>query len=428
MMSPTFWKISLKKYNPNIDMLLTDETRTFLDNVIVSGEQLFTEEVKNDIKDGTMPSQYSKITTTFDSSRRAIHPDVSLKPLKYTYNFAPLIENYYDLGAVPTSDITVSLTNDVPPVSTSQQVANLPSLDKVPPSSNNVIVAYQGSGLYLSWKDGLILTNDKNIRGTSVRYCRIRGPFDTIQNNVGQSDSGRFIRIEAYRDLAYSDQRDVLTDTVGPDTIATFRVRDTAVVYNAKPIFNDTVSKNLSFTCLFNIPSTADAVNFIQGYDDETSTGIRITANFIRYSSTLPEGDLILTTLINSQIKTYTINNFVSGEWHSMVISISNEFLQFGAYVYRIIEDSSDIINHNEFRRVLGVTSSLPQTSFELNQNYTLPNSKLLITNLRIFNTMIREEDHDFILSQQFLKDESMLILIDNCRPQINLPYIAKNK
>jgi hypothetical protein len=41
---------------------------------------------------------------------------------------------------------------------------------------------------------------------------------------------------------------------------------------------------------------------------------------------------------------------------------------------------------------------------------------------------MLREEEHDFILSQQFLKDESMLILIDNCRPQSNLPYIAKNR
>ena len=111
-----------------------------------------------------------------------------------------------------------------------------------------------------------------------------------------------------------------------------------------------------------------------------------------------------------------------------MVISISNEFLQFGAYVYSITEDPGDIINHNDFRNILASTSSLTQESFDLEQNYTLQNSKLLITNLRIFNTMIREEEHDFILSQQFLKDESMLILIDNCRPQTNLPYIAKNR
>jgi hypothetical protein len=409
-------------------MLLQDETRTFLDNVIVSAEQLFSEEVEKDIKDGTMPAQYNKITTTFDSSRKAIHADVSLKPLKYTYNFAPLIENYYDLGTVPTSDITFVLTNDSPVVSTSQQVVSLPSLDKVPAPVNNVLLAYESSDVYRIWRDGLIATNDKNIKNASVRYCRVRGPFDTILNNVGQSNSGRYIRIEAYRDLSYLDQRDVLTSTSGPDSIMTLRVKDTAVVYNAKPVFNDTTDKNISFTCLFNVPSTSDTVNFIHGFDDETSSGIKISANFIRYNSTLPEGDLILTTTINSQVKTYTVSNFISGSWHAIVISASNEFSQFGAYVYRIIEDTSDIINHTDFRKMLGATSSLSPANFNLSQNYSLPNSKLLITNLRVFNTMLREEDHDFILSQQFLKDESMLVLIDNCRPQLNLPYIAKNR
>jgi hypothetical protein len=50
MMAPTYWKIQLKKYNPNIDMLLTDDTRSFLDNVILSGDQLFADEVKQILK------------------------------------------------------------------------------------------------------------------------------------------------------------------------------------------------------------------------------------------------------------------------------------------------------------------------------------------------------------------------------------------
>jgi hypothetical protein len=239
---------------------------------------------------------------------------------------------------------------------------------------------------------------------------------------------GRYVRIEAYRDLAYTDQRDILTDTLNGDDVATFRVRESAVIYNALPKFNNVDTQNLSFTCLFNVPITADVMSFISGYDNETGSGLRITGRFIRYNSLDPEGDFILTTEINGQVKVQTINNFVGGVWHAMVISISNEFLQFGAYVYSITEDPGDIINHNDFRNILASTSSLTQESFDLEQNYTLQNSKLLITNLRIFNTMIREEEHDFILSQQFLKDESMLILIDNCRPQTNLPYIAKNR
>jgi len=428
MMSPTFWKIQLKKYNPNIDMLLTDDTRTFLDNVITNAEQLFGEEVKKDIKDATMPEQYQKITTTFDSSRKALHPDLIQRPLKYTYNFAPLIENYYDLGAILPGDLTIELTSDSPVISTTQQVFNLPSLDKIPATSNDVILAYQDSELYLTWKNGGLVTNDKNIKSLNTRYVRVRGPFDSIENHIGTSDEGRYIRVEAYRDISLKDQKGILYDATGPVDTAQFKVRDTAVVYNAQPKFNVTTEKNLSFTCLFNVPSLADTINFIDGYDDLTSSGIRVTAVFNRYTSTLPEGDLIITVKVNSLVKTYTINNFVSESWHAMVVSMSNEFLQCGAYVYKIKEDPSDLVNHNDFVRILSNTSSFAQQTFDITQNYTLPNSKLWITNIRVFNTMLREEEHDFILSQQFLKDESMLVLIDNCRPQTNLPYIAKNR
>jgi hypothetical protein len=229
--------------------------------------------------------------------------------------------------------------------------------------------------------------------------------------------------------MKFTDQRDVLTDTLGPDTIATFRVRESAVIYNAVPRFNTTDVKNLSFTCLFNVPTAADVVSFINGYDNELQAGLRITGSFTRYNSSNPEGDFTLLVEINGQNKLYTINNFISGTWYAMVVSISNEFLQIGTYVYRIIEDTGDIINHNDFSNVLSAASSFSQETFDLDQqNYVLQNSLLLITNLRLFNTMLREEEHDFILSQQFLKDESMLILIDNCRPQTNLPYIAKNR
>lgn len=428
MMEPIFWKVQLKKFNPNIDMLLTDTTRSFLDNVIVNAEQLFGEEVEKDIKDSTMPEQYQKITTTFDSSRKAIHPDVIQRPLKYTFNFAPLIENYYDLGGVPPNDIVAELLSESPVLRTTQSVETLANLDSPANPSNDVIIAYEGSQLYATWRNGGLLTNDKNVKNTSFRYCRVRGPFDTIPNHEGVSEQGRYIRVEAYRDLSFKDQRDILTDTVSGKTIATFKVREPAIVYNATPKFNNTTNRNLSFTCLFNVPSSGGPINFIDGFDSESQSGIQITGNFARYISNEPEGLLNLTVKVNSQIKNYSIANFISSQWHAIVVSISNEFLQCGAYVYKINEDPSDIINHNDFVPILQSTSSFTLTQFEIDQNYILPNSNLWITNIRVFNTMLKEEEHNFILSQQFLKDESMLALIDNCRVQTNLPYIAKNR
>lgn len=428
MMSPTFWKIQLKKYNPNIDMLLTDESRHFLDNVIINAEQLFDTEVKDDIKDATMPQQYQTISKTFDSSRKAIHPDVSIKPLKYTFNFASLIENYYDLTKIPLSEFKYEITNDAIPQAESINLENLKSLDPKIFESNDVILAYQGSSPYLAWRTNSLLTNDKNYLGNSTRFIRIRGPFDTIPNHEGTSESGRYIRIEGYRDLKYTDQRNILTESISGKQYVNFKVRQTAVIYHATPKFNQTDLKNLSFTCLFNVPVDADSINFIDGFDNDTQTGIKITGQFTKYFNNQTDGDLTLNIQINSQIKTHTIINFKSGEWKALIVSISNEFKQCGVYLYGIDEDPADLINHNNFRKLFSSSSSISPVDFEISQNYSLPVSNVLIANIRLFNTMLKEEQHDFILSQQFIKDESMLILIDNCRPQISLPYISKNR
>jgi hypothetical protein len=428
MMVPTFWKIQLKKFSPNIDMLLQDSTRTFLDNVIINAEQLFEQEVKKDIEDATLPQQYKTISTTFDSSRKSIHPDLVFKPLKYTFNFASLIENYYDMSTISPDEIVYEITNGSPAEATSINLETLPSLDPKITQANRVAIVYQDSGPFISWKNGALLTSDKNVSGGSSLYCRIRGPFDTIPNHQGQSQSGRYLRLEGYRDLSFKDQRDILVETVGGRDFLKLRTRQTAVIYQSKPKFNKDEIKNLSFTCLFNVPSNGNIIHFIEGFDNESQTGLRITGQFTRYFNSQPEGDLTLTVELNTQVKTYTLASFKSGEWHGLVISISNEFKQCGAYVYSIAEDPSDIINHTDFNRIFSSISSITEAEFDLEQQYSLSTSNLLIANLRIFNTMLKDEQHDFILSQQFVKDESLLIMIDNCRPQLNLPYIAKNR
>ncbi len=428
MMSPTFWKVQLKKYSPNIDMLLKDETRQFLDNVILSGEQLFSEQVENDIKDATLPQQYSTISANFDSSRRAIHSDVTLKPIKYTFNFATLMDNYYDFSKIPSADYSYIISNDAPPISTSMNVENLPSLNDKIVQHNNVVLAYQGSEAYTAWKNGALATNDRNYKSTSNLFVRVRGPFDTIPNNVGQSESGRYIRLEGYRDLTYKTQQNILIDTVSGTDYARFKVKENAVMYNSQPKFNTTDLQNLSYTALFSILDQNSSVQFLNGFDNENQTGIKISGQFIKYFTAQPEGDLNLEVQINSQIKQYTISNISSSKWYAIVVSISNEFKQMGLYIYEITEDPSDIINHNDFKQVSSNISSIQVAEFSNESYYYLPSSDILITNIRLFKTMIKEEQHNFILSQQFIKDESMLIFIDNCRPQLNIPYIAKNR
>jgi len=430
MMDPTYWKVSLQKYNPNIDMLIKDETRTFLDNIIQSADDLFKEEVENDTQDATMPKQYNTISTRFDSSRSAIHPDLRIRPLNYNFNHASLIENYYDLSAILPYATSYEITQDTVINSKSINVDNLPSINEGIPSNYDVILAYQDSDPYRSWKNNTLITSDKNIKGINSHFIKVRGPIDTIPNHSGQSDSGRYIRIEAYSDLSYNKQKNIMhtIDSNGKDS-ASFKIRESSIIYNAEPVFDKTLNCNISYTSLFNLNVSSDAVQFINGYDNESSLGIKISGQFAKYTGNVVNGDFTINVQINDTLKTHTIPNVNSGQWYAIIVSTSNEFKQCGIYIYSITEDIADLTNHNDFVKVFESISSIPELEFNLpGEKYYIPSSDMLISNIRLFNTMIREEEHDFILSQQYLKDESKLLIIDNCKPQQNLPYIAKNR
>lgn len=430
MMDPTYWKISLQKYNPNIDMLLTDDSRHFLDNVIQSAEDLFKEEVESDTSDATMPQQYNTISQRFDPSRSAIHPDLRIRPLKYNFNYASLIENYYDLSAIVSVVAEYEITNDVDPNKQSINVENLPSLDPDSSKSHDVILAYQDSGPYKSWRNNALITTDKNVKDLDSKYVRVRGPIDTIANHEGQSESGRYIRIEAYSDLSFKKQRNIMygLNDNGKTTVK-FKIRESSILYNAEPIFNSSDVCNLSYTALFNLNSGSDVVQFINGYDNESQLGIKISGQFVKYFGSQPEGDFTVNVQINGNTITKTLNNFKSGEWHAIVVSASNEFNQLGIYVYSVKEDPADVINHTGFIQLHESIDTIPDLEFNLSgEKYYIPSSDMWISNIRLFKTMIKEEDHEFILSQQYIKDESQLLVIDNCKPQLNLPYIAKNR
>lgn len=430
MMTPSYWKINLQKYNPNIDMLLTDDSRHFLDNVIQSTEDLFKEEVDNDKEDAILPQQYSTISQRFDPSRSAIHPDLKIKPLKYNFNYASLIENYYDLSEINSVITEFEITNDVDLTSQSINIETLPSLDPNVNMSYKVMLAYQDSGPYISWRNNALITTDKNVKDLDSKYIRVRGPFDTIPNHEGQSESGRYIQVEAYSDLSFKKQRNIMhgPNSDGDDTIK-FKIRESSIMYNAEPVFNSDDVCNLSYSALFNLTTGSDVVQFINGYDNESGLGIKISGQFNRYFGSQPEGDFTVTVQINQNVFSYTLNNFKSDQWHAIVISASNEFNQIGAYIYSIKEDPADVINHTGFIQLFKSIETLNNSEFNIpGEKYYIPSSDMLISNIRLFKTMIKEEDHDFILSQQYIKDESQLLIIDNCKPQINLPYIAKNR
>jgi hypothetical protein len=62
------------------------------------------------------------------------------------------------------------------------------------------------------------------------------------------------------------------------------------------------------------------------------------------------------------------------------------------------------------------------------NNSYKILGSPILLTNLRIFQNMIEKEKQSAILNQNVVGDSQLAIIIDNAKPILKLPKIAKNR
>lgn len=428
MMEPIYWKIQLDKYAPNIDMLMDPEQREFVDNIILDTDHAFGDEIIDEVKDATMPQQYKTISKRFDPTRMQVHPDLSIKALNYDFNFAKMLENYYDFSRIESGINKYTVFNESPPDKRTQEVVTVQNENDK--KDYTVVHAYQDSDIWRTWTNGGLVRGDLNVGTSSNRYISINGPKDTIPDHIGQSDSGRYLQIEAYRDLTFKKQRNVFTaiDPEDGKVKINLKTRSIGVTYNQSAMFNNEDLCNLSFTCAFSVPSGSDRVEFIRAFDYETMKGIHLYATFSKYLGSTEEGDLTIYIELNGDTYTHTVSMFRCDEWYSLIISLSNEFNQQGVFLYSYINDESAPSNYVDFNEEFSAIGTMITAEFNIDQKYHILSSNSKITNLRLFNTMLKQEQHDFILSQLYIKDESMLILIDNCRKQINVPYISRNK
>ena len=73
-------------------------------------------------------------------------------------------------------------------------------------------------------------------------------------------------------------------------------------------------------------------------------------------------------------------------------------------------------------------TSNQVETFQTDNNSYKILGSPLYLTNLRIFQNMIEKEKQSSILNQNVVGDSQLAIIIDNAKPILKLPKIAKNR
>lgn len=86
---------------------------------------------------------------------------------------------------------------------------------------------------------------------------------------------------------------------------------------------------------------------------------------------------------------------------------------------FRAVDNIESGANSNDFIIMNSLEIDIEPSSFEHNSHIRINGSKMYMSNLRIFNELVKEEDIQTILSQLIIKDEDKLIVADNANKQI---------
>lgn len=406
MMEPMYWKVQLTKFSPNIDMLMKVGDRTFLDNIIYSSDQLFGEQATVQKKDALDSQQFKTISQRFDETRSRLHPDLKNRVLDLTFNYAPMIEYYYDMSTISPKLLTYTLVS-----------GNTPADQNLSAQQPYEIRAYSESEIFRAWKDNILITGSSNIpvSGTPARI-KMNGPTDL------NSALGDYVKIEGYKTLDFkaSERRNIVQIAANQ---VQFKTADTAVVYKRPASTAET--PNMTFCSMVNFNRGTQDVTFFRGYDDYETKGLIIYGH-IEDNSGLPE--LTIYVKINSTIYTHSVGSIDYAKWYSLIVPVSSQYGQMEVNLYSLRQDPANIKNFDKLISVYSGYNTVGNFSFETTASWQLPSANYSVANVRLFNTMVQREDHEFVVSQLFVRDESTLALIDNARPRLNVPFISVNR
>jgi hypothetical protein len=181
----------------------------------------------------------------------------------------------------------------------------------------------------------------------------------------------------------------------------------------------------MTFSALVKFNKGSQTIMLLNGYDNILDKGLTVSC------SLSDDGAALATTVyvtINGTSYPFSVGDLAYNTWYAVLIPISAQYGQLEVNVYSFNLDPSNVKNFNGLTRVFTAASNIGTFSFVTQQNWSLLGANYSIANIRLFNTMIQDEDHEFVISQLFIRDESLLEVIDNARPRLNVPFIAINR
>jgi hypothetical protein len=129
----------------------------------------------------------------------------------------------------------------------------------------------------------------------------------------------------------------------------------------------------------------------------------------------------------NLVVDTTNINNNYresSRKWFAMVLNVSNQHQSINCNVWEMVFDASKpsyVQQTTQLKLVFSQTLPFTKQAIQPNVYYELVGSPVELTNVRLLNQLINEENQPLMLNRYTVRDNQYAIMIDNALPPLNM-------
>ena len=371
----TYFRVLLSKWENKASIQGTPVTDAAVEDLIVDTNSLFGEEIKEETEKVTKPLQYKTISQGKDDFIRSdINESVDIIDYEINNSWTVVSKNYYNLSGVAKDSIAIQYR------ASAAQAAD-------------------ENRAYSFWFQSNLFQEKAN----PTTFALNANGYVVINTNLvdKQYKVGDWVEITNAADM--------------PSFNNAYRI--------AKA--NSLTQYVLDFTAT-EVPITGnaaykEAANIFGSDLTEETKGVSIGLinNFIIYKVngiwyTCPTGE-----------------NYQPGEWYGLVLNHSNIDLQLGSYIYKLnnqVDDNSFYQDNTQLEEISRHVQTLNGAYECPDDQFALRGCNMNITNVRVYDTTLSEEQHSNILNQYVVRDSDKAILIDNALPQVKLMRLANNR
>jgi hypothetical protein len=189
---------------------------------------------------------------------------------------------------------------------------------------------------------------------------------------------------------------------------------------------NYKVSDNIGFFCWFNIHNYVvnDVYNFFNYYNNQTNLGYRIDleSDLIKFKINTSEYTFALGATAGN-----TADGINENTWYCYLLNVNQRQRSIEHYLYKrnvTSEKDAASLNSTILKLVYKQVSDYEPQYFDLeNQGASILASDMKMTNIRLFEDVIPESEHNKLLNMAILREDTKhLVFADNANTRLTLP------